>query len=78
MRFLPHFFNDADCLVEQAAPLPVKARPPARDGHVLARAAEGNDIHGRQIGAGERGHIAVVLHPRQTLCGHANGKGLHL
>ena len=47
--FLPHFFHDADRFMEQAGAFAIQPGPLARDGHILARAAEGDDVHGRQF-----------------------------
>ena len=52
----------------------VQTFPPARDAHVLARAAEGNDIHRLNLPAVHPGDIAVMLHKRQPLGGHPDRK----
>ena len=46
--------DDPYRLVEQAAPLRVKARPFSGDRHILARRAEGDDVHRRQVMAQQR------------------------
>src|SRR5699024_11008723 len=74
----PHFLYDADGFIEKAGAGAVQTFPPARDAHVLARAAEGNDIHRLNLPAVHPGDIAVMLHKRQPLGGHPDRKRLNL
>lgn len=46
--------------------------------HILARRAEGDDIHRFNLPAVHPGDIAIVLHKRQPLCGHPDGERLDL
>ena len=54
----PHFLYDPDGFIEKAGAGAVQTFPPARDAHVLARAAEGNDIHRLNLPAVHPGDIA--------------------
>ena len=74
----PHFFYDPDGFVEKAGAGAVQTFPPARDAHVLARAAEGDDVHRLDLPAVHPGDITIMLHKRQPFCGHPDGERLNL
>ena len=74
----PHFLYDPDGFIEQAGAGAVQTFPPARDAHILAGRAKGDDVHRLDFPAIHPGDIAVMLHKRQPLCGHPDGERLNL
>ena len=75
---IPHFLYDPDGFIEKAGAGAVQSFPPARNAHVLARAAEGDDVYRLNLPAVHPGDIAVMLHKRQPLCGHPDWERLNL
>ena len=73
----PHFFDNADGFVKETGTGAVQAVPSACHAHVLARAAEGDNIHGFNLAAVHSGDVPVVFHKGQALGGHPNGKRLN-
>ena len=70
----PHFFYNSYRLIEQARPRTVKTAAFSGNAHILARTAERDYIHWRQICSVQRGHISIMLHLRKSFRCYPNGE----
>ena len=72
-----HFPDDPDCFIEQAASVAAQSFALSRNAQVLARRAEGDDVHRLDLTAFDVRYAAEVLHLRQVCFGNGNRVRLH-
>ena len=70
----PHFPDDPDRFIEKHGLAAVQPGAFARDGHVRAGRAKGDDIYRLYLRTVQFVDIAVMFHERQAFCCHPNGE----